>query len=99
MSQAAGAAERGVCEQLSQVLRLLRRRRMLLLTPLVVATGLACKHARLLSSGFLSSTALNKLVLSTPPSQILSSLLILRKRWWLNLSARRTSALPLRLTA
>ena len=97
MSQAPGAAERGVCEQLSHVLRLLRRRRMLLLTPLVVATGLACKHARLLSSGFLSSTALNKL--STPPSQILSSLLILRKRWWLNLSARRTSALPLRLTA
>ena len=57
MSQAAGAVERGVCEQLSQVLRLLRRRRMLLLTPLVVATGLACKHARLLSSSFLSSTA------------------------------------------
>ena len=54
MSQAVGAAERGVCEQLSQVLQLLRRRRMLLLTPLVVATGLACK--RLFSSSFLSST-------------------------------------------
>ena len=60
MSQAPGAVERGVCEQLSQVPRLLRRRRMLLLTPLVVATGLACKHARLLS-WLISSTALNKL--------------------------------------